>query len=150
MWLYLNKAATQKEKRKAMSPQWRLKKKSEGERGKLFFTDECQLINSEEKDSIRKIIILQYQCNKCFKQEVSTDGKTIRWKMIGEQESHTASKYPSKDCFTTRNWNTHAWKSEHTYPGDHQGIACRQRLHGACVNQSDYSNPQLITGNQTI
>lgn len=86
--LYLNKAVTQKEKCKAMSPQWRLKKKkSEGERGKFFFTDECQLINSEEKDSIRKIIILQYQCNKCFKQEVSTDGKTIRWKMIGEQES---------------------------------------------------------------
>lgn len=47
-----------------------------------------------------------HQCNKCFRQEVSTDVKTTGWKIIGEQDNHTVSKYYPLGYFliSKENW----------------------------------------------
>lgn len=57
--LYLNGTVKKKkEKRTHESIEILKTEAGGGGRGKLFFTKECQLINSEQNDSIRKINVL--------------------------------------------------------------------------------------------
>lgn len=65
-----------------------------------------------------KSMFCNQQCNKYFKQEASTDVKTIGWKIIGEQDNHMVSEYYPIDCFrvTKENWTLRVQKIREHQP----------------------------------
>lgn len=60
------------------------------ERGKLFFTEKCQLLEAEGIKELKSLLYKQH--DNWFQQGSSMEAKITGWKVAGEEDSHTVSK----------------------------------------------------------
>ena len=72
-----------------------LKKGGRGE--KYFFREGCQLIKCTRNDRIRSPFS-NHKCCNWFRQGSSMDAKITSQEFVGEQDSHTISKYHPINC----------------------------------------------------